>query len=67
MLFHIYDRQQTNLFASREASVSDASGKIVYNAFAQRGRLYRADMRADYKIVDNDAFVNGYVEVELGE
>lgn len=65
--FHIYDRQQTNLFASREASVSDASGKIVYNAFAQRGRLYRADMRADYKIVDNDAFVNGYVEVELGE
>lgn len=65
--FHIYDRQQTKLFASREASVSDASGKVIYNAFAQRGQLYRADMRADYKVVDNDAFVNGYVEVELGE
>lgn len=65
--FHIYDRQQTNLFASREASVSDASGKVIYNAFAQRGRLYRADMRADYKTIDSGAFVNGYIKVTLGE
>ena len=65
--FHIYDRQQTNLFASREAAVSDASGKVIYNAFAQRGRLYRADMRADYKTIDAGAFVNGYIEVSLGE
>lgn len=65
--FHIFDRQQTNLFASNVAAVSDGTGKVVYNAFAQRGRLYRADMRADYKVIDSDAFVNGYIEVTLGE
>ena len=61
--FHIYDRQQTLLYASRDAAISDASGKVVYNAFAQRGRLYEADMRADYKTVDSAAFVNGYIEI----
>lgn len=61
--FHIYDRQQTMLYASNDAAVSDASGKVVYNAFAQRGRLYRADMRADYKTIDSGAFVNGYIEI----
>lgn len=59
--FHIYDRQQTNLFASKVASVTG------YNAFEQRGTLFRADMRADYKTVDSGAFVNGYIEVSLGE
>ena len=61
--FHIFDRQQTMLYASNDAAVSDASGKVVYNAFAQRGRLYRADMRADYKTIDDGAFVNGYIEI----
>lgn len=61
--FHIYDRQQTTLYASNDAAVSDASGKVVYNAFAQRGRLYRADMRADYKTIDAGAFVNGYIQI----
>lgn len=61
--FHIYDRQQTTLYASNDAAVSDASGKVVYNAFAQRGRLYRADMRADYKTIDSGAFVNGYIQI----
>ena len=65
--FRIFDRQQTNLFASSEASVSDGTGKVIYNAFAQRGRLYRADMRADYKVIDSAAFVNGYIEVTAGE
>ena len=61
--FRIYDRQQTTLYASNDAAVSDASGKVVYNAFAQRGRLYRADMRADYKTIDSGAFVNGYIQI----
>ena len=61
--FHIFDRQQTTLYASNDAAVSDASGKVVYNAFAQRGRLYRADMRADYKTIDSGAFVNGYIQI----
>lgn len=61
--FRIFDRQQTVLYASRDAAVSDASGKIVYNAFAQRGRLYRADMRANYKTIDSGAFVNGYIQI----
>lgn len=59
--FHIYDRQQTNMFASKVASVTG------YNAFEQRGTLFRADMRADYKTVDAGAFVNGYVELTVGE
>ena len=71
--FHIYDRQQTVLFASNVAMVTDAEGKPAFNAFQQRGTLYRADMRADYKTIDKDAFVNGQITVatadedELGE
>lgn len=53
--FRIYDRQQTRLMASNVASVTG------YNAFEQRGTLFRADMRADYKTVDNKAVVNGYI------
>ncbi len=46
----LFDRQQTSLFASNVASVTG------FNAFEQRGTIYRADMRADYKTVDKDAF-----------
>ena len=38
-----------------------------YNAFEQRGQLFRADARMDYEKVDEDAWVNGYIEVSLGE
>ena len=52
----IFDRQQTNILASNVASVTG------YNAFEQRGTLFRADVRADYKQIDADAWVNGYIE-----
>jgi len=52
----VFDRQQTNILASNVASVTG------YNAFEQRGTLFRADIRADYKKVDADAWVNGYIE-----
>ena len=53
----IFDRQQTNILSSNVASVDG------YNAFEQRGMLYRADVRADYKAIDTDAWVNGYIQI----
>ena len=55
----IYDRQQTTILSSNVASVTG------YNAFEQRGTLFRAEVRADYKAVDNSAWVNGFIS--LGE
>lgn len=46
----LFDRQKTSLFASNVASVTG------FNAFEQRATIYRADMRADYKVTDKDAF-----------
>ena len=57
----IFDRQQTAILSSNVASVTG------YNAFEQRGQLFRADCRMDYKPIDSDAWVNGYIEVSLGE
>jgi len=51
----IFDREQTTILSSNVASVTG------YNAFEQRGTLYRAEVRADYKPVDKDAWVNGYI------
>ena len=49
----IFDRQQTRLRSSREASVTG------FNAFEQRGMLIAADVRADYKERDAAAYVFG--------
>ena len=58
----IYDRKRTTILSSNVASVDG------YNAFEQRGTLFRAEIRADYKAVDNDAWVNGYIlETQPGE
>lgn len=57
----IWDRQQTSILASNVASVTG------YNAFEQRGVLYRADVRADYTELDEDAYVNGFITVTEGE
>lgn len=57
----VWDRQQTSILASNVASVTG------YNAFEQRGVLYRADVRADYTKLDKDAYVNGYITVTEGE
>lgn len=51
----IYDRKRTTILSSNVASVEG------YNAFEQRGTLFRAEIRADYKAVDSDAWVNGYI------
>ena len=51
----IFDRKQTTILASNVAAVTG------FNAFEQRGTLFRAEIRADYKVIDEDAWVNGYV------
>lgn len=51
----IFDRQSTLILSSNVASVSG------YNAFEQRGTLFRAEIRADYKAIDSDAWINGYI------
>lgn len=53
----LFDRQQTALFASNVASVTG------FNAFEQRSTIYRADMRADYKVKDADAFTYATMKV----
>lgn len=55
----IFDRQQTNILSSNVAAVDG------YNAFEQRGQLFRADVRADYKAIDEAAWVNGYIDHNL--
>lgn len=57
----IFDRQQTEIMSSNVASVTG------YNAFEQDGTIFRAKVRADYEEVDEDAWVNGYIEVPAGE
>lgn len=58
----IYDRKRTTILSSNVASVEG------YNAFEQRGTLFRAEVRADYKPVDTAAWVNGYIlEIQSGE
>jgi hypothetical protein len=57
----IFDRQQTEIMSSNVASVTG------YNAFEQDGTLFRAKVRTDYKEVDEDAWVNGCIEVPVGE
>lgn len=51
----IFDRNQTTILSSNVASVTG------FNAFEQRGTLFRAEVRADYKVIDEDAWVNGYM------
>ena len=55
----IFDREQTTILSSDVASVTG------YNAFEQRGRLFRAEIRADYKAIDSDSWVNGYIQFSL--
>ena len=51
----IFDREQTTILSSNVASVTG------YNAFEQRGTLFRAEIREDVVAVDADAWVNGYI------
>lgn len=51
-----YDRQSMSLKASDVAVIGD------FNAFAMNMTLIRAILRDDYKALDNDAYVYGYID-----
>lgn len=56
-----YDRQSMSLKASDVATIGD------FNAFAMNMTLIRAILRDDYKPLDNDAYVYGYIDTAAGE
>ena len=57
-----YDRQSMSLMASNVAVLGD------FNAFAMNMTLIRAILRDDYKALDNDAYVYGYIDsANVGE
>ena len=56
-----FDRKQLSLLTSNTAAI----GEI--NAFEQDLTIFRGIMRADYKVRDEDAFVNGYIQPTAGE
>ena len=56
-----YNRQSMSLKASDVAVIGD------FNAFAMNMTLIRAILRDDYKALDNDAYVYGYIDTTEGE
>lgn len=56
-----FDRRQLNIMTSNTAVVGSGDGQI--NAFEDDMTLFRAIQRDDIKHRDDDAFVNGYIEV----
>lgn len=52
-----FDRQGLSMMASSVAQIGDV------NAFSQNMTLFRVIERFDYKQLDKDAFVNGYITV----
>lgn len=56
-----YDRQSMSLKASDVAVLGD------FNAFAQNMTLIRAILRDDYKEMDTDSYVVGFIETAEGE
>lgn len=59
-----YDRKQLTLMASQVAVVG--SGENVLNAFEEDLTLIRGIEREDAELRDENAFVNGYIEVTAG-
>lgn len=53
--FTKFDRQRSAI------STSDVASTTKYNAFTQNLVLYKIFMRMDYKTIDSNAFVNGYI------
>ncbi len=51
-----YDRQSMSIKASDVAVIGD------FNAYAMNMTLFRAIMRDDYRALDSDAYVYGYIE-----
>lgn len=56
-----YNRQSMSLKASDVATIGS------FNAFAMNMTLIRAILRDDYKALDNDAYVYGYIDTAAGE
>lgn len=56
----LFDRQLLTIDSSDVATIGD------FNAYANDMTLYRAIMRMDVKVKDSAAFVNGYIQVALG-
>lgn len=56
-----YNRQSMSLKASDVAVIGS------FNAFAMNMTLIRAILRDDYKALDNDAYVYGYIDTAAGE
>lgn len=54
-----YDRQSMSLMASNVAVIGN------FNAFAMNMTLIRAILRDDYKALDNDAYVYGYIDTAV--
>lgn len=54
-----YDRQSMSLMASNVAVIGN------FNAFAMNMTLIRAILRDDYKALDNDAYVYGYIDTSV--
>ena len=59
--FTKFDRQESTI------STSDVASTEKYNAFTQNLILYKIFMRMDYKTIDSNAFVNGYITVTAGK
>lgn len=59
--FTKFDRQESTI------STSDVASTTNYNAFTQNLILYKIFMRMDYKTIDSNAFVNGYITVTAGK
>lgn len=57
-----YDRQSMSLMASNVATIG------TFNAFAMNMTVIRAILRDDYRALDNDAYVYGYIDTAtMGE
>ena len=54
-----YDRQSMSLMASNVAVIGN------FNAFAMNMTLIRAILRDDYKALDNNAYVYGYIDTSV--
>ena len=63
--FTIFDRQQMSVTASNTASieVTDGNNTTTLHAFQDNLTFFKAFLRADFKTIDTDAFINGVFTV----
>ena len=67
--FTIFDRQQMSVTASNTASIEFTTGTgneavtTILNAFQDNLTFFKAFLRADFKTIDNNAFLNGALTV----